>query len=79
MTKESAIEVIKEALSESLGRPVLEIDSSTGLESHGLDSLGVIEFVTVLEDKLGFNLSPKDSVGVSSIEKLADVIVKKKG
>lgn len=79
MTKEKAIEVIKESLSEVLGRPISETDSSEGLESYGVDSLGVLELVTAMENKFGLHISPEDFVGASSIEKLADAIVKKKG
>jgi len=79
MTKESAIELIKEALSAVLNRPISEIDSSQGLESYGVDSLCMVELVAALENKFGLHIFPEEFLGASSIEKLADAIVKEKG
>lgn len=78
MTREAAVKIIKETLSEVMGWPVSEIDSSQGLENNGVDSIGMVEFLTALETKLKIDFSPEDFLGASSIEKLADTIVKKR-
>lgn len=77
MTREHAVIVIKQALSEVLDIPVSEIDSNQGLELYGVESLTMMEIVSVLEAELEIELYPADFLGASSIDKLADAIVKK--
>ena len=51
-----------------------EIDENAPVDQLGIDSLGFLEFLFELEDKLGISI-PQDSVtGVRTLRQLADVV-----
>jgi acyl carrier protein len=78
MTRENAIAIIKQVLSGILLEPVSAIDSRKSFIDYGVDSIEMGEFITSLEDEFNLEISSSDFWGGSTVERLADAIVKKR-
>ena len=70
----STLTQIKELAAAQFGTTPESIDESAPLDQLGIDSLGFLEFLFELEDKLAVAI-PQDSVkDVKTLKQLADII-----
>jgi acyl carrier protein len=70
----STIDTIKELAAKQFGGEANAIDATKPIDQLGVDSLGFLEFLFELEDKLGISI-PQDSVtNVRTLGELATVV-----
>lgn len=68
------LQTIKELAGTQFGAPVDSIDADAKLDTIGVDSLGFLEFLFALEDKLKISI-PQDAVAqVKTLRELATAI-----
>ena len=68
------LQTIKELAAEQFGASLDTIDPDAKIDTLGMDSLGFLEFLFVLEDKLQISI-PQDAVTqVKTLRELATVI-----
>jgi len=72
MTK---IEEIEQLIKEKLGVEV--IDKNATLQTYGLDSLDMVEFIFDLEDKYGVSFESEETKDIKTVGDLLAVIEKK--
>ena len=66
--------LFKQAASEVSGKTFDSLDKSTTLSEIGLDSVGVIELVGYLEEKLDIRLPDEELAGVQTLGGLDDLL-----
>lgn len=66
--------LFKQAASEVSGKTLDNVDMSTTLSDIGLDSVGVIELVGYLEEKLDIRLPDEELAGVQTLGDLDDLL-----
>jgi acyl carrier protein len=66
--------LFKQAASEVSGKTFDSLDKSTTLSEIGLDSVGVIELVGYLEEKLDIRLPDEELAGVQTLGDLDDLL-----
>ena len=70
----NTLDTIKELAAKQFGREAHAIDETAPVDTLGIDSLGFLEFLFELEDKLAFPI-PQESVSkVRTLRELATVI-----
>lgn len=65
---------IKDLAAKQFGREVETIDADAPVDQLGIDSLGFLEFLFDLEDKLGISIPQESVTGVRTLRELAAVI-----
>jgi len=68
------LQVIKELAATQFGREPESIDATAPVNELGIDSLGFLEFLFELEDKLGISIPQTSVTGVKTLAELAAVI-----
>jgi acyl carrier protein len=69
-----ALLVITALAAKQFGGEAESIDADVPIDQLGIDSLGFLEFLFELEDKVGFPIPPKDVAGVKTLRELATVV-----
>ena len=65
---------IKELAAKQFGGVANDIDIDAPVDQLGIDSLGFLEFLFELEDKLGISIPQESVTNVKTLRELADVI-----
>ena len=78
MTREEIADKLSGYLRQSLIDDVSEVDRNADLRTVlGLDSMGAIEFVTMLEDELGIAISDEELRGILTLNDAIDLAEKR--
>ncbi len=76
MNSQSIDQQVREFLEEELGVPQAEISATADLrEDLGLDSLDLVELITVMEDKVGTRIDQDLLVDVRTVDDVSRVLV----
>ncbi len=70
----NTILTIKELAAKQFGGEADAIDEDAPVDQLGIDSLGFLEFLFELEDKLGISIPQESVTGVRTLRELASVI-----
>lgn len=70
----NTILTIKELAAKQFGGDAGAIDEDAPVDQLGIDSLGFLEFLFELEDKLGISIPQESVTGVRTLRELASVI-----
>ena len=65
---------IKELAAKQFGGDASAIDIDAPVDQLGIDSLGFLEFLFELEDKLGVSIPQESVANVKTLRELADVV-----
>lgn len=65
---------IKELAAKQFGGDANAIDIDAPVDQLGIDSLGFLEFLFELEDKLGISIPQESVANVKTLRELADVV-----
>ena len=65
---------IKELAAKQFGGDANDIDIDAPVDQLGIDSLGFLEFLFELEDKLGISIPQESVTNVKTLRELADVV-----
>ena len=65
---------IKELAAKQFGGDANDIDIDAPVDRLGIDSLGFLEFLFELEDKLGISIPQESVANVKTLRELADVV-----
>jgi acyl carrier protein len=65
---------IKELAAKQFGGDANDIDIDAPVVQLGIDSLGFLEFLFELEDKLGISIPQESVTNVKTLRELADVV-----
>ena len=65
---------IKELAAKQFGGEATDVDIDAPVDQLGIDSLGFLEFLFELEDKLGISIPQESVVNVRTLRQLADVV-----
>ena len=65
---------IKELAAKQFGGDANDIDIDAPVDQLGIDSLGFLEFLFELEDKLGISIPQESVSNVKTLRELADVV-----
>lgn len=66
--------VIKEVAAKQFGGEPESVDADVPVDQLGIDSLGFLEFLFELEDRLGLAIPQEDVKGVRTLRELAAVV-----
>jgi len=76
MNSENIDQQVREFLEEELGVPQAEISATADLrEDLGLDSLDLVELITVMEDKVGTRIDQDLLADVRTVDDVSRVLV----
>jgi acyl carrier protein len=70
----STLLAIKELAAAQFGRELDAVNEDTPVDQLGIDSLGFLEFLFELEDKLGISIPQESVQGVHTLRELATAI-----
>ena len=70
----NTLSTIKELAATQFGGEPDAIDENAPVDQLGIDSLGFLEFLFELEDKLGISIPPESVNGVKTLAELAAAI-----
>lgn len=70
----NTLSTIKELAAAQFGGEPDAIDENAPVDQLGIDSLGFLEFLFELEDKLGVSIPPESVNGVKTLAELATAI-----
>lgn len=70
----ATIDTLKDLAAAQFGRALDEIDENTPIDQLGIDSLGFLEFLFELEDKLGLPIPTESVQHVRTLRELAVAI-----
>ena len=70
----STLSTIKELAATQFGGKPDDIDENAPVDQLGIDSLGFLEFLFELEDKLGVSIPPESVNGVKTLAELAAAV-----
>ena len=65
---------IKELAAKQFGGDATAVDVDAPVDQLGIDSLGFLEFLFELEDKLNISIPQESVTGVKTLRELADVV-----
>lgn len=65
---------IKELAAKQFGGDANDVDIDVPVDQLGIDSLGFLEFLFELEDKLGMSIPQESVASVKTLRELADVV-----
>ena len=68
------LQSIKELAAKQFGGDVDAIDVNTPVDQLGIDSLGFLEFLFELEDKLGVSIPQESVANVRTLRELAEAV-----
>jgi acyl carrier protein len=66
------LQVIKDVAANQFGLEVAEVDPEAPIEQLGIDSLGFLEFLFELEDRIGVAIPPDSVTGVRTLAELCE-------
>ena len=66
--------MIRELAAEQFGGDAATLDVDAPVDKLGIDSLGMLEFLFDLEDKLGIPIPQDSVVGIKTLRELSNVI-----
>ena len=70
----NTLSTIKELAATQFGGEPDAIDENAPVDQLGIDSLGFLEFLFELEDKLGISIPPESVNGVKTLAELATAV-----
>lgn len=77
MDTEDVTRQISEFLTEELGVPEQEVSPVADLRGDlGLDSLDLVELITVIEDRIGTRLDPDELERIRTVDDVTKVLVR---
>jgi acyl carrier protein len=73
-TQMTTLETIKELAATQFGGEADAIDENAPVDKLGIDSLGFLEFLFELEDKLGISIPQESVASVRTLQELATAV-----